>query len=74
MKRTILLLAGVLLCASLGTAANAQYPDRAIKMIVPWAAGGDTDNIFRPAAQQLHGRSPRAQSVDRVRRQRESFR
>lgn len=29
--------------------ANAQnYPERPIKMIVPWAAGGDTDNIFRP--------------------------
>lgn len=39
-------LAGFALCA----AANVQaaYPDRPIKMIVPWAAGGDTDNIFRP--------------------------
>ncbi|HMA55504.1 MAG TPA: tripartite tricarboxylate transporter substrate binding protein [Pseudolabrys sp.] len=26
----------------------ADYPDRAIKLIVPWAAGGDTDLIFRP--------------------------
>jgi tripartite-type tricarboxylate transporter receptor subunit TctC len=26
----------------------AAYPDRAIKLIVPWAAGGDTDLIFRP--------------------------
>ena len=41
-------LAGLALCA----AANVQaaYPDRPIKMIVPWAAGGDTDNIFRPFA------------------------
>jgi tripartite-type tricarboxylate transporter receptor subunit TctC len=30
------------------TASFAAYPDRPIKMIVPWAAGGDTDNIFRP--------------------------
>jgi len=30
-----------------------QYPERAIKMIVPWAAGGDTDNIFRPLAPLL---------------------
>jgi tripartite-type tricarboxylate transporter receptor subunit TctC len=41
-------LAGLSLCAF--TNANAAYPDRAIKMIVPWAAGGDTDNIFRPFA------------------------
>ena len=41
-------LAGLALCA----AANVQaaYPDRPIKVIVPWAAGGDTDNIFRPFA------------------------
>src|SRR5574341_1680300 len=34
-------------------AAGAAYPDRPIKMIVPWAAGGDTDNIFRPFAPLL---------------------
>jgi tripartite-type tricarboxylate transporter receptor subunit TctC len=26
----------------------AAYPERPVKLIVPWAAGGDTDNIFRP--------------------------
>src|SRR4029079_3349482 len=31
----------------------ADYPDRAIKLIVPWAAGGDTDLIFRPLAPLL---------------------
>jgi tripartite-type tricarboxylate transporter receptor subunit TctC len=35
------------------TAHAAAYPDRPVKMIVPWAAGGDTDNIFRPFAQSL---------------------
>ena len=34
-------------------AAQAAYPDRPIKLIVPWPAGGDTDNIFRPFAPQL---------------------
>ncbi|MBM3340323.1 MAG: tripartite tricarboxylate transporter substrate binding protein, partial [Betaproteobacteria bacterium] len=29
------------------------YPDRPVKLIVPWAAGGDTDNIFRPFAPGL---------------------
>jgi tripartite-type tricarboxylate transporter receptor subunit TctC len=32
---------------------NAAYPERPIKMVVPWAAGGDTDNIFRPFAPLL---------------------
>jgi tripartite-type tricarboxylate transporter receptor subunit TctC len=37
----------------LPVAALAAYPERPIKMIVPWAAGGDTDNIFRPFAPLL---------------------
>jgi tripartite-type tricarboxylate transporter receptor subunit TctC len=40
--------AGVAALAS--SLAFAQYPDRPIKLIVPWPAGGDTDNIFRPFA------------------------
>ena len=35
------------------TCLAADYPDRAIKLIVPWAAGGDTDVIFRPLAPLL---------------------
>jgi tripartite-type tricarboxylate transporter receptor subunit TctC len=31
----------------------AAYPERPVKLIVPWAAGGDTDAIFRPFGQQL---------------------
>src|SRR5918999_1759100 len=37
--------------AFVAAAASAAYPDRPVKMVVPWAAGGDTDNIFRPFAQ-----------------------
>ncbi|PZN13909.1 MAG: tripartite tricarboxylate transporter substrate binding protein [Proteobacteria bacterium] len=37
-----------LLGLTLTTPALADFPERPIKMIVPWAAGGDTDNIFRP--------------------------
>ncbi len=54
MARTFVKLAGVAVLtgvlAALSAPAMAQYPDRPIKMIVPWAAGGDTDNIFRPFA------------------------
>jgi tripartite-type tricarboxylate transporter receptor subunit TctC len=50
--RLFLALAGVLLSAALAPA-SAQYPERPIKMIVPWAAGGDTDNIFRPLVPHL---------------------
>jgi tripartite-type tricarboxylate transporter receptor subunit TctC len=37
----------LVLSAALGSGL-AAYPDRPVKLIVPWAAGGDTDNIFRP--------------------------
>ncbi|WP_374443634.1 Bug family tripartite tricarboxylate transporter substrate binding protein [Stella sp.] len=36
---------------ALSGVAHAAYPERPVKLIVPWAAGGDTDNIFRPFAQ-----------------------
>jgi tripartite-type tricarboxylate transporter receptor subunit TctC len=35
---------------------SAAYPDRPVKLIVPWAAGGDTDNIFRPFVPGLQKR------------------
>src|SRR5215212_2228353 len=47
MKRLVISIA--LAATALG--AQAAYPDRPVKMIVPWAAGGDTDNIFRPFGQ-----------------------
>src|SRR5918995_283131 len=57
MARTLVKMAGAAaltgVLAALSAPAMAQYPDRPIKMIVPWAAGGDTDNIFRPFAAEL---------------------
>jgi tripartite-type tricarboxylate transporter receptor subunit TctC len=48
MKRISAAIGAVALLTSLS--ASAAFPERPIKMIVPWAAGGDTDNIFRPFA------------------------
>lgn len=54
MRRLVFSLAAAIAWAGLAAPAGAQqFPDRAIKMIVPWAAGGDTDNIFRPFAPLL---------------------
>jgi tripartite-type tricarboxylate transporter receptor subunit TctC len=51
MKGIHAIAAGVAALAS--SLAFAQYPDRPVKLVVPWAAGGDTDNIFRPFAPLL---------------------
>ena len=51
MKRLTAVAAGLALFAA--SSAYAVYPDRPIKLVVPWAAGGDTDNIFRPFAPLL---------------------
>jgi len=47
--RLLALLAALVLAAA--STLPAAYPDRPVKLIVPWAAGGDTDNIFRPFGQ-----------------------
>ena len=53
MRRSLTFFA-LLAVLTIGAAgALAAYPDRPVKLIVPWAAGGDTDAIFRPFAQQL---------------------
>src|SRR3989442_7537939 len=53
MRRSLIALAVVALAALAVTAGFAAYPDRPVKLIVPWAAGGDTDAVFRPFALQL---------------------
>ncbi len=44
----VLALAGALAAGSLALAA---YPERPVKLIIPWAAGGDTDATQRPFAE-----------------------
>src|SRR5712672_3672171 len=44
------------LCAIAPPVAAADYPDHAIKMIVPFAAGGGTDVLARIIAQNLNSR------------------
>jgi tripartite-type tricarboxylate transporter receptor subunit TctC len=52
--RLRIVLATALACIACAiTAQAAGYPDRPVKLIVPWAAGGDTDNIFRPFGRPL---------------------
>jgi tripartite-type tricarboxylate transporter receptor subunit TctC len=48
MRKTACALLAVLLALVAVGSGLAAYPDRPVKLIVPWAAGGDTDNIFRP--------------------------
>ncbi len=51
---TLIALIAAMGILSLGPAtAGAAYPDRPIKMIVPWAAGGDTDAIHRVIANSM---------------------
>lgn len=53
LKRVLLItLAAVVLATSLVGAAP-KYPDRAITVIVPWAAGGGTDRVGRFVADKL---------------------
>jgi tripartite-type tricarboxylate transporter receptor subunit TctC len=51
MRKLTLVLGLVAIVLAAASALPAAYPDRPVKLIVPWAAGGDTDNIFRPFGQ-----------------------
>jgi tripartite-type tricarboxylate transporter receptor subunit TctC len=53
MRRLMLVVCALALASAAASVGLAAYPDRPVKLIVPWAAGGDTDSIFRPFAQQL---------------------
>jgi len=52
MKKSLAILAAMLAAAPL----QAAYPERPVKLIVPWAAGGDTDVIYRTFQQDFQQR------------------
>jgi tripartite-type tricarboxylate transporter receptor subunit TctC len=55
-RRAFLALAGATLAAGLPTQASSQaqnWPERTVKLIVPYAAGGASDSIARPWADKL---------------------
>lgn len=41
------------LALAIGTVAHAAYPEKPIRLIVPWAAGGSSDAIARAVAQRM---------------------
>ena len=51
--KQFLKLAAVGLAIAFGTVAHAAYPDKPIRLIVPWAAGGSSDAIARAVAQRM---------------------
>lgn len=56
-------LIGLAFTVALGvqTSANAvEIPCRAVKMVLPWAAGGDTDLVFRPVVDALNNLNPKS--------------
>ena len=46
-KKSLLTLAGAVALSSISGAVLADYPERDIRVIVPWGAGGGTDGIVR---------------------------
>src|SRR5258705_7434704 len=52
LTRFLSLLPGLLLAASIAHAQN--YPNRVVKLVVPFAAGGSTDIVGRTVAQKLN--------------------
>lgn len=52
-RHFLLSAAGIALAAGLPARAQAQYPDQVIKWVVPYPAGGGTDNLARTLAESM---------------------
>ena len=53
MRRAIFLILALSVAVTIASNALAVYPERPVKLIIPWAAGGDTDAVKRPFANLL---------------------
>lgn len=53
MRKSIAVAVAVLFSFASQAFAESSYPTRSVKLIVPWAAGGDTDSIYRAFAHLL---------------------
>ena len=52
-RRAAVALGAAVLALPLAASAQSDYPSRPIKIIVPWPAGGATDNVARVVAQKI---------------------
>jgi tripartite-type tricarboxylate transporter receptor subunit TctC len=66
MKKTFFVFCSALWILCVNTAANAQssYPDRPVKLVVPFSAGGSTDLVARQLAQEMTVRTGQPFVVD----------
>ncbi|MGI6038098.1 MAG: tripartite tricarboxylate transporter substrate binding protein, partial [Limnochordia bacterium] len=53
MRRVVLVCLVLMLSLGLSVGAFAAYPEKPIRMIMPWAAGGDSDVLMRIVAQHI---------------------
>jgi tripartite-type tricarboxylate transporter receptor subunit TctC len=63
-RRSLLQLAALSSTIGYGSLAWAKYPDKPVKIIVPWAPGGSTDAIARALGQSLSEKTGQSFIVD----------
>ena len=50
---SLLMLSGLALAQAQGVQAQSRWPERPVRIVVPYAAGGNTDGIARITAQAM---------------------
>ena len=63
-RRTVTVLAALLLAAAAGTALAQSYPSKPMRWVVPYPAGGGSDFLARTIGQQLAAQTSQAVLVD----------